>query len=380
MPTPLPPHVDVEAVKLTIQKSIRNPNVGRVACVTLREGPRAYRFATLYEILRGDGSHHHYCLRIDSVDRTKVGWQSRPAKSVALESDGDDELGRLLTLLQSAVSDELPSTSGEYRVVTEREFDRVRDLLSSIRAVDAGRRFKILQAILASLDTSAVVVEDWTRLFDAGSEHVVRAVSTAARMVEYRRAFVSLSALVEQVDATESDFQRVLSTNPWMFGSEYSELVPRRTWTRDDRLDFMLRRTVDGYLEIVEIKTPITQPLFRYDASHDSYAVSAPLATVVGQVIRYIEEVERSRDTIIAKDGFDTLQIRARVILGRDGNAENQRALRNFNGHLHRIEVITFDQLLRIAGRVIEVFEHESVKNAGAQREVAGAEVDEFRP
>lgn len=348
--------------------------------MTLREGPRAYRFATLYEILRSDGTHHHYCVRIDSVDRTKTGWQSKPAKSVSLESDGEDELARLMTLLQTAQSNDLPTTSGEYRVVPEREFDRLRDLLSSVRASDAPRRFRLLQAILSSIEASPVAVDDWARIFDGGSERVVRAVSTASRMVEYRRAFSSLAALVEDPAASEGDFQRVLSANAWMFGSEYSELLARRTWTRDDRLDFMLRRTVDGYLEIVEIKTPIAQPLFRYDQSHDSYAPSAPLATVVGQVIRYIEEVERARDTILAKDGLDTLKARARIIIGRDGDAEQQRALRNFNGHLHRIEVITFDQLLRIAGRVIEVFEEATSNTVAEPTDSGSADEEDDQP
>jgi hypothetical protein len=40
-----------------------------------------------------------------------------------------------------------------------------------------------------------------------------------------------------------------------MFGSEYSELLLRRTWTRDDERDYVLGRTVDDHLEIVEIKT-----------------------------------------------------------------------------------------------------------------------------
>ena len=42
-----------------------------------------------------------------------------------------------------------------------------------------------------------------------------------------------------------------------MLGSEYSELLDRRTWTRDDNVDFMLRRTADNYLEVIEIKTPL---------------------------------------------------------------------------------------------------------------------------
>jgi len=115
MPNPLAPGLDVEAVKLKIQQSIRNPHVGRVVSVTLKNGPRTYRIGTLYEIQRGDGTYHHSCLRIDSVDRTKAGWHSKPAKSVSLDSDGDDEIERLLTFIQSARSQELPKSSGEYR-------------------------------------------------------------------------------------------------------------------------------------------------------------------------------------------------------------------------------------------------------------------------
>ena len=56
------------------------------------------------------------------------------------------------------------------------------------------------------------------------------------------------------------------------------------------------------------------------------------------------------------KDDADTLKIRARAIVGRDGNADHQAALRNFNAHLHRIEILTYDQLLRIAERVLTMF------------------------
>ena len=144
-----------------------------------------------------------------------------------------------------------------------------------------------------------------------------------------------------------------------MFGSEYSELLDRHVWVRDDKQDFMLIRTADGYLEIVEIKTPFEQPLFIHDASHDSFYTSARLSQVIGQVMRYIEQVERDRDRILAQDRQDPLKIRARIIVGRDGNEGHQTALRNLNAHLNRIEVLTFDQLLRIANRVLNIFEDQ---------------------
>jgi hypothetical protein len=87
--------------------------------------------------------------------------------------------------------------------------------------------------------------------------------------------------------------------------------------------------------------------------------------------VRYIEEVERARDSILAKDGCDTLKIRARAILGRDGPPEHQVALHNLNAHLHRIEIITFDQLLRIAARVLAVFEAEKAEGEATENDDA---------
>jgi Shedu protein SduA, C-terminal len=198
--------------------------------------------------------------------------------------------------------------------------------------------------------------------FRKGGRQNFRNPQLSSRLAEYRRVREQLATLIANPNVPEADLQRLLKGNPWLFGSEYSRLVSRRTWTRDDRLDFMLRRTADDYLEILEIKTPIKQPLFRYDESHDSYAPGASLSSALGQVVRYIEEVERNRDSIIAKDGCDPLKIRARVIIGLDGDKDQQRALRNFNGHLHRVEVLTFDQLLRIADRVLSVFEDKLTK------------------
>ena len=59
-------------------------------------------------------------------------------------------------------------------------------------------------------------------------------------------------------------------------------------------------------------------------------------------------------------NGSDPLKIRARIIIGRDGDSNHQKALRNFNAHLHRIEIITYDQLIKIAERVLNMFNVKS--------------------
>ena len=209
------------------------------------------------------------------------------------------------------------------------------------------------------MDKSSLNADEFIAAFEQSSEEVLHNIAIASRLVEYRKAYQVFSDLVSDPDTPEAKIQKHLDQNAWIFGSEYSELLKRRTWTRDDRLDFMLRRTVDGFLEIVEIKTPFQEALLRYDSSHDSYFPSAKLSAVIGQVIRYIEEVERDRDSILAKDGSDTLKIRARIIIGRDGDTEHQNALRNFNAHLHRIEIYTFDQLMRVGKRVLDIFQEQ---------------------
>ncbi len=143
-----------------------------------------------------------------------------------------------------------------------------------------------------------------------------------------------------------------------MFGSEYSELLDRRRWTRDEQQDFMLRRTADGYLEMIEIKTPLNgASLFLEDRSHATYYHRQELAMVLGQVTHYLEQLDANQFTIQSKDRESVSKIRAKVIIGRDGDDGQGEALRRLNGHLHRIEILTFDQLLRIAKQVVRYLE-----------------------
>ncbi|MEZ8014050.1 MULTISPECIES: Shedu anti-phage system protein SduA domain-containing protein [unclassified Vibrio] len=196
-----------------------------------------------------------------------------------------------------------------------------------------------------------------TKPFEVTNKETLSHISAAAKIVEYSKAISELRILIENSSALEGDFQKHLERHPWMFGSEYSQRLQRKTWTRDDRLDFMMRKTVDDYVEIIEIKRAFIESLFTYDRSHDSYYPSSKLSAVIGQVVRYIEEIERQRDSIIVSEGFDTLKIRAKIIVGRDGDAEQIKALRNLNSHLHRIEIITYDQLLKVSERILSMFD-----------------------
>jgi hypothetical protein len=157
----------------------------------------------------------------------------------------------------------------------------------------------------------------------------------------------------------EREFQKHLTANQWIFGSEYSELLDKRHLTRDENQDLIFRRTVDGYVEIIELKRPLPGvDLFIEDASHQSLYPRSDVTEAVGQVLHYIEEIEANRHAIMVKDQLDTNKIRAKIIVGRSGAERQLAALRSLNGHLDRIEILTFDQLLGIGRQVLSTL-HE---------------------
>lgn len=353
----LPVDTSFEEVKVRVRKATKNPNVGRTEQVVLKEGPRAFRLATLMEIIKPDsGEVHHYVLKIDSIDRTKKGWFYRPEKSVSLEGRDPDEIDRLFRFMKAHLEGKLLST-GDLHILSSVEYAKLGRLIELVPNLASPDMVELVKLIIPRIKQSAVYLPEFVAAFSESDPETVGHLATAARVVQHTRAYDALKSLVGTGDSPEQAYQELLSEHPWMFGSEYSELLDRRKWTRDDNVDFMLRRTSDNFLEIVEIKTPFSDPLFIHDRSHDSYYPSSKLSPVIGQVMRYISEIERSRDQILSKDKCDTLKIRARIIIGRDGDDQHQAALRTLNGHLHRIEVITFDQLLRIAARVLAVFE-----------------------
>ena len=69
--------------------------------------------------------------------------------------------------------------------------------------------------------------------------------------------------------------------------------------------------------------------------------------------MKYVERLDAERNSIRANDGEDFNKVRAKVVIGRDGDDAQRAARRRLNGHLHRVELQTFDQLQRTAENVL---------------------------
>src|SRR5476651_1087958 len=96
----LPADQTLDDVIVRIKKSYTNANVRTITQVVLKEGPRAFRIATLIELINpATNEFHHYQLKIDQIDKSKHGWFSKAEKSVRLEGKDPDEIEKLYRFL-----------------------------------------------------------------------------------------------------------------------------------------------------------------------------------------------------------------------------------------------------------------------------------------
>jgi hypothetical protein len=347
-------------VRSTAVDRDQNPDLETIRSVILKEGPRSRKQASYVIILdRSTGEYHHDAITIKTFKKRKGEWGEDVEHSITLSSDGEDEIQKLLDFLAAARSGSIPKASGDFVVVAAPANDADRTALQELlNKLSASGRIDVLANVLENVHHDSGMLSE---LLNRAAKHpqLFAEAAAALNLATYKAAVDELHRMVTSTSRVpEAEFQRLLVENPWMFGSEYSELLDRRRWTRDEQQDFVVRRTTDGYIELIEIKTPLEgRALFNYDASHNTLYAGAELSKVVGQVQNYIEKLDRDRNSILANDGEDTTKIRAKIIIGCDGETDQQHALRRFNGHLHRIEVITFNQLLKIAQKVLDYLE-----------------------
>jgi len=335
------------------------PNHRFVDSVTLYRSNRKSVEAVHMEIIdQRTGQVHHHAVKLEQTNRmTRAaggGWTIRTPITIWIDDEQGDAIGSLRDFL-SVARDQLPEDTGDF-LITRVDGTGV-DAESISRLIAAASLDGKIQSLIEVIESVSGDPEGIELLAQLAQSHpdVLEVAAAALNLGRYQDAIATLEGLIEE-GAQEGEFQSHLSKNPGIFGSDYSELHPRRVWVRDQEKDFMLRRAADGFLEIVEIKTPLRadQQLFRFDDSHRSYYPRSELSKTVAQVMSYLEGVDQNQALIYMNDNERVQKITARVVIGRDHDAEQVEALRTFNSHLNRIEVLTYDQLLRIGKQVIE--------------------------
>lgn len=151
----LPADQTLDEVVVRIKKSYTNANVRTITQVVLKEGPRAFRLATLLELINPvSGEFHHYSLKIDQIDRTKQGWFSKPEKSIRLEGKDPDEIEKLYRFLGATLKDQFKNESGELHLIRGEDYEKLEELIKVLPTLADSDKIQLAKNVLTQLDAA----------------------------------------------------------------------------------------------------------------------------------------------------------------------------------------------------------------------------------
>lgn len=158
------------------------------------------------------------------------------------------------------------------------------------------------------------------------------------------------------VERTESFWQNWFAQNKWVLGSEYLNILPERDIDTNDIADYLMR-SIDGFLDVVEIKRPDLQFGAGPD-SHGNYYPTAQLTAAISQCLNYLYRIElqsNSLEFMERIDGTKTVKPQCMLVYGRsnDWGEDKMRAFRILNAAYHQLHIITYDQLLLRAKQLL---------------------------
>ncbi len=343
----------------------RHPEKKIVLTTELHRGTDVIKEAKLWEMRSPKtGEHKSFGLTLTSEYES-----SRPNQSISLQdSKIEDSISALHDFLVAAPKID---TAGEYRVVEVRNnpLGQLADVLRS-SSIDSDSIVSLVE-LLGNPSIAALlsqVASDTMRVAQ-GFAAAVNYTRMSQRLDEFERLVEhgcgKCTGCKGNNGCLESSFQNFLTENSWIFGSQYSKVTAKKLTFDNDELDFMMRRTADGYEEIVEIKRPKAK-LFRA-RGNKGLAETMEMVNAVNQVENYQASLEADQHKFDSEEhGYLKVEkIRAKIIIGRNSNKlAKKRALRRLNGRFNRIEVITFDQLIANARQMLQWLEREIEDNS----------------
>lgn len=347
------------------QSSIPNCSVTQ-NCV-IKNGPQTYKVESILHFTNpttGDVSHYELHVN-DYPFRVGTGIQWDVKERLKHWGCKDDEIEKLRAFLETYKDADAP---GEYTVIEGKPSPSFQELLRLLGEVESSN----LAGVISVLAERSEELQTLPPLEEQDNR---RMVAAALRASHRMTALNELRRLIEE-DAEEEEFQKLLDRNWWMLGGQYVEKIPKRHWTDEENLDIMLKSADNGY-DIVELKRS-KAPLFK--RHRNKIIVSADVNDAVNQAGHYISEIERQRDHFIARYNTDLYKVKAKVLIGHIGDDDEEQeaqrlALRMYNSHLHNIEVITFDGLVRTSDQIIHANLGESTHSATQPQPVDGEDI-----
>ena len=165
--------------------------------------------------------------------------------------------------------------------------------------------------------------------------------------------------------AGADSWQTWIYRNNWLFGVNYQTALEKTKINISGSMPDYLFLTVDGFIDILEIKLPSDEVVVK-DSSHEgAWKWSSETNVAIGQVVNYLGDIERQQLEIerhIEKKydiKVSSLKPRAYILIGNslDWQKDKKEGLRKLNHALHGIEVITYKELIDRGHQAIKTIE-----------------------
>lgn len=162
----------------------------------------------------------------------------------------------------------------------------------------------------------------------------------------------------------KNSWQRWIYANNWMLGANYQKPIEQQKINLAGSMPDYLFPTIDGFLDILEIKLP-NHEVVKEDASHTgSFMWSSEANKAIGQVVNYLNYIELNqlqlKELILDKYKLDlsVIKPRAFILIGNSGgwSKKQRESLRKLNYSLHGVEVLTYYDLLQRASMLVSMY------------------------
>jgi hypothetical protein len=161
----------------------------------------------------------------------------------------------------------------------------------------------------------------------------------------------------------EKIFQNWIESNLWVFGVEYVKQHDARKIALFSEGD-LLMESVDGYLDLIELKRP-KHTLLKYDNSHKCYYPHPDLSKVIGQSLFYLQKLAEYKLNLEREYEVKVIMPRIKVIIGNNVSfgEEEKDCFRMLNSNLNSIQLITYNDLVNFGKLILATYEEKPVDN-----------------
>lgn len=264
------------------------------------------------------------------------------------------------TYLSQSMPDQFGALKDSF---TQKETRKASENIDSVISAASGKKDGIASVAKATTKALKDALAEKKKLSSQLAE--LKTLLQTSRVVIYETQVVELKdRLTKNFRETSgpNNWQKWLMEHSWVLGPSYLNPLEKEKVGFNQIPDYLLP-TLDGFVDILEIKLP-KHPVLKLDPSHPgSYFWSPEASKAIGQASNYIHQLEDHRRELTERVqdnyGLDIAFVRPRayVVIGNDADwtAPERRAFRTLRMTLHSIEVLTYTDICRRAEAILNL-------------------------